>query len=127
MKKIILSGAMLCALISKGQIDISNPFSPYKTAIEITSSSNKTCALSADSVVFSFPCYMERKDLHWFLDELIDDEIECHTRINEADDNQKLLRALIKIQDKLGRTYWEINKNTGIVRYGNKIAIKNKL
>ena len=92
MKKIMLSGAMLCALMSKGQIDISNPFSPYKTAIEITSN-NKVCALSADSVVFSFPCEMKRQDLHWFLDELIDDEIECHTQINETNDNQKLLRA----------------------------------
>ena len=123
MRKIILSGAMLCALMSKSQINISNPFSPYNTAIEITSN-DKTCALSADSVVFSFPCDMERKNLHWFLDELIDDEIECHTQINEADDNQKLLRALIKIQDKLGKTYWEVNKDTGIIRYGNKIAIR---
>ena len=123
MKKIMLSGAMLCALMSKGQIDISNPFSPYKTAIEITSN-NKVCALSADSVVFSFPCEMKRQDLHWFLDELIDDEIECHTQINETNDNQKLLRALIKIQDKLSVTYWKINNDTGIIKYGNKIAIR---
>ena len=123
MKKIMLSGAMLCALMSKGQIDISNPFSPYKTAIEITSN-NKICALSADSVVFSFPCEMKRQDLHWFLDELIDDETECHTQINETNDNQKLLRALIKIQDKLSVTYWKINNDTGIIKYGNKIAIR---
>ena len=62
-----------------------------------------------------------------FLDEIIDDEIECHTQERQDEDTQWFLRAIIGIQDKLRWVYWEVNSTTGIVRYGNKAAIKGSL
>ena len=133
MKKIMLTGAMLFALASKGQTltpmgvgSLNDIDSRYKSSVKIKAEGRK-CMLSADSVAFVFPCNMERKQLHWFLDEMIEVEIQCHTKERQDEDTQWFMRALIGIQDKLRWVYWEVDSTTGIVRYGNKAAIKGSL